>query len=291
MKVVYRMAISVVVFLALVAPAMAQSTAPAGPSRYLQIYREEVKPGKNAAHEKIETAWARASAKAKGYANYVAWVSLSGNNEAWFLSGFPSADAWEKSINSIDANAAVKAETDQLASQDTDVLTGARSLWVTYREDLSHRPGVDLPHIRYVTVTIVRIRPGHNSEFEDNRKMVKAAHEKTGLKDNHSVWQVLSGMPAGTFLIITPMKAMAEMDASTEMHGPGTAYADAVGDEGRKKMTANSSAATMSAETLIFAVNPKMSYPSKEYVAADPDFWAPKTKPAAKAAAPAKKTP
>jgi len=29
-------------------------------------------------------------------------------------------------------------------------------------------------------------------------------------------------------------------------------------------------------------VNPKMSYPPKEYVKEDPDFWAPKPKPAAK---------
>jgi hypothetical protein len=37
----------------------------------------------------------------------------------------------------------------------------------------------------------------------------------------------------------------------------------------------------------MFMINPKMSNPSKEYIAADPEFWAPKpvvAKPAAKAA-------
>ena len=44
---------------------------------------------------------------------------------------------------------------------------------------------------------------------------------------------------------------------------------------------------TLSSENMVFAVNPKMSYPSKETIAADPAFWNPK--PAMKAAAAAKK--
>jgi hypothetical protein len=37
----------------------------------------------------------------------------------------------------------------------------------------------------------------------------------------------------------------------------------------------------ISSESTMFAVNPKMSNPSKEFIAADPDFWAPKPKPTA----------
>jgi len=37
----------------------------------------------------------------------------------------------------------------------------------------------------------------------------------------------------------------------------------------------------MSIESTLFSVNPKMSSPSKEFLTADPDFWAPKPKPMA----------
>jgi hypothetical protein len=37
----------------------------------------------------------------------------------------------------------------------------------------------------------------------------------------------------------------------------------------------------ISSENTMFTINPKMSNPSKEFIAADPDFWAPTPKPAA----------
>jgi hypothetical protein len=45
----------------------------------------------------------------------------------------------------------------------------------------------------------------------------------------------------------------------------------------------------MSSEFTLFAINPKMSNPPKEFIAADPGFWAPK--PAAKPAAKPTSTP
>ena len=56
----------------------------------------------------------------------------------------------------------------------------------------------------------------------------------------------------------------------------GKAYEDAIGEDGQKKLRELASSRTIGAETLIFAVDPKMSFPSKETVAADPDFWASK---------------
>ncbi len=44
----------------------------------------------------------------------------------------------------------------------------------------------------------------------------------------------------------------------------------------------------LTTESNIYAFNPKISYVSKEVASADPDFWTPKVKPAAKPAAAAK---
>ena len=125
-------------------------------------------------------------------------------------------------------------------------------------------------------------------DFEDARKIIKAAHEKLSLKYNCSVFQVQSGMPAGTFLIMTPYKTFADIDAAVDLHGK--AYDDAIGDDGRKKLAELASSGTIGTETMLFAVNAKMSYPAKETIDADPAFWSPKTAaPATGEAAPTKK--
>jgi len=92
-------------------------------------------------------------------------------------------------------------------------------------------------------------------------------------------------MPRGTFFIFEPLKSMADVDAFPQTHGKP--YQDAVGDDGRKRLAELNSAATISAETNIFAFNPRMSNPTKEIAAADPGFWTPK--PVKKAALGAKK--
>jgi uncharacterized protein involved in type VI secretion and phage assembly len=96
-------------------------------------------------------------------------------------------------------------------------------------------------------------------------------------------------MPRPTYLMFQPLKSLAEVDAFPQTHGQ--AYRDAIGDAGRKKLAELFASGIVSAETNIFAFNPKMSYVANETAAADPDFWTPKPKPAAKAPAEGEKAP
>jgi hypothetical protein len=271
--------------LALVLPAIAQAQAPTPAPNIIQIYREELKPGHGPAHAKTEAGWPRAFAKANWPTHYIAITSMTGPNEAWFIAPFDSLSAWEKDINETAKNAALQAELDRLSEEDGQHLAGYRGIVARYRADLSHRPGVSIPTMRYFSITIVRIRPGHNPDFEGARKIIKEAHEKAGVKDNHSVYQVMSGMPNGTFFIITPMKSLAEVDAGPQVHGQ--AYQDAIGEAGRQKMRELAASGTISSDTNYYAITPGISYPSKEYIDADPAFWKPKAP--AKASPPAKK--
>jgi hypothetical protein len=58
--------------------------------------------------------------------------------------------------------------------------------------------------------------------------------------------------------------------------------ADAFGADSLARYNKLQADIVISAEITMFAVNPKMSNPPKEFIAADPDFWAPKPKPAAR---------
>ena len=278
--------LAVCLFLSGAALVSAQEQARTGPPKVLRIFREEVKPGKGSAHEKVEAAWAQAFRKAKYPAHYLAVTSVSGPSEAWFLEGHDSLASAEQADQFVDKNAALKAEVDQISQQESGIIAGGRSIVAVYREDLSYRPtGVNLGQMRYFYVTTARIRLGHENDFVEANKIVRAAHEKADVPEHWAVFQVTLGMPAGTYLILQPLKTLAEVDAFAQTHGK--AYQDATGEEGQKKLRELASAGYLSWETNVFAFNPKMSYVSKETASADPNFWTPK--PAAKAAPAAKK--
>jgi hypothetical protein len=253
------------------------------PPKVLVITREVLKPGKGAVHEKWEAGWPRAFAKAKWPTHYLAVASITGENRALYMTGYESLAAWEADANAIEKNAVLSAQLAALSDKDGDYLTELRTGAFTYLPELSYRPDAPLVGTRYFLIISLTVKPGHGDHFTEVRKTARQAHEKAGLDEHFAVYQAAAGAPAGLYLIFIPLKSLAEMDQSPEKHGK--AYQEALGEEGRKKADEFQSQGLESAELQIFAFSPKMSYPSKEWIAAEPDFWAPKpaaAKPAAK---------
>lgn len=267
--------------LALSAAAGLAAEEPPPPPKVLQIYREEVKPGKGPAHEKIEAGWPRAFAKADWPTHYLAIVSLTGPSEAWFAAGYESFEAWEKDQNAIDKHPTLKPEFDRLTEKDGELLSGGRGIVEVYREDLSRNPNVDLSKVRYFRISTFRVRPGHDGDFTDAVKIVKGAYDKLGSSVSWAIYQVSAGMPGPTYVVWIPMRSLSESDAAMKI---SKALQEAEGEDGQKALMKAASDGYINIETNIFAVNPGMSYPPKEFVAKDPAFWAPKP-----AAAPARK--
>ena len=245
------------------------------PARLLRIFREDIKPGKGAAHERAEMGYVRAFSKT-AYPSYVALDAMSGATQAWFLERYESYEALEKAVKLSQAEP-LKSALPLLDVQDGEVRSGERSMIATYQKDLSYTPGSPLgPKGRYYTITTMRIRPGHNPDFAEMRKLLNAAYEKAGAKQRRVVYSVSSGAPTGTYLILGAMESLKAMDATaTGMSMPDAFGADLV------RYNKLMSDIVISSENALFTINPKMSNPSKEFVSADPDFWAPKPKPAA----------
>lgn len=256
---------------------------PPPPPKVLQIIREDVKPGKAAAHEKIEAGWPRAFAKANWPTHYLAMTAMTGPSEAWFVVGFDSFAAWEKDTKATESDKALTAELDRLSEKDGEVISGARTLVGLFREDLSRRPNVDMSKVRYFRVATYRVRPGHELDLEANAKIVRDAYDKIQAPFAWGIYQVNAGMPGPTYMVWVPMRSLAESDAAM---AASRALMDAEGEEGQKTLRKAAADAYVYVETNLFAVNPKMSYPPKEWVDKDPAFWAPKPE---RAAPPAKK--
>ena len=135
---------------------------------------------------------------------------------------------------------------------------------------------------RYVNVLIFRVHQGRDQDFADLAKTAVAALGKSGSDQPVAVYQVISGAPSGMYLLFEPSASLKTLD---DAPARGEAMFNAMGDAGSKRFIKSSGETLASAEPLLFAINPKMSYPPKEVAAGDPDFWTPKpAKPAAKAA-------
>ena len=241
----------------------------------LSIYRESVKVGKGAAHEAHESAWARALAATKGADRFIALTSLTGPNEMWYVSAYPTWAAYEKATDNGNTDPALAAVAKQYRPGEAEFLSDARGMILRPRADLSFGGPADLPQMRYLSVTRISVRPGHAPEFEEARKIQKAAHEKAGLTDQYTVYQVTAGAPAPTFYQFVARKTLAEIDSGGTVHGP--AYTAALGGElGQAKLAALTASAVISQQTDHFEFTPAQSVAPDAWVTANPAVWKPK---------------
>lgn len=257
--------------------AMAQ--APVGTERpkILQIFVEETKPGRGPAHEKIEMSWVAALRKGGDKSIYLGMVSGS---TAWFLFPRASFAAIEQADKEAEANKALTAEVERILALDGELLSGTSGMWAVHRPELSYRADWDVAKMRYYRVSVTRLNPGYGRDFEQIRKTLNEAHDKLKLDEHWSVYEVVAGAPAGTYIIFYPMVSLAEWDKGEQLHGK--AYQEALGDANRDQQRDFQRAGVKGSETRLFYISPKISYLPKELTDRDPDFWTPKPAPAPK---------
>jgi hypothetical protein len=257
----------------LVAPALLAQSGPQPPPPLMMFYREEVKPGHAAAHAITESAWSRVLAKGKSTDHYLGMTSLTGPSEAWFIMGYGSYADWEAKQNEADKNPALKQEIDAISLKDGEHLGGTRSFLGSLRKDLSYGPPVEIGKMRYFRIRTFRVKQGMTRAFEEGVKAALAAYEKSHFPASFAFYEVEAGTWTPTFVVLRPMKSLADMDA---MDTANNAFMDALGEDGRKAMQKAFMETVNGVENQLFAFNPKLSYPAPSVVASDPAFWTPK---------------
>ena len=244
------------------------------PPKVLTIIREYVKPGKSGAlHEQAEAKFVQAFARAKWSQHYVALTSVSGPSRALFLTGYDSLEAMEKDQAAEAANATLAAEVDRAGVVDGELLSSTDTATFLYREELSYHAPIDIAHMRAIVITVVHGRLGHSSEIQEISRLFNEARNKINSDAHIACYQLYAGGPITTYLFFSPLKSLAEADRAL---ANSKAFDQALGEEGQKKLTTLSDAAVESVERQLFVFSPKMSYPSEEWVKADPAFWKPK---------------
>jgi hypothetical protein len=257
-----------------VAPAQDQSTTGASAPKYLQVNVEYTKPGKGGmAHDKTESAFVQAMAKAKFPIYYTAFNAITGRPRAIYLSRFDSFEELEKA-NKAMASPATVAEFERLNVADGELLEETKSLIFESVPELSFHSKKPGPESRYLQAQILLVRPGHNKDFEDLAKMVIAADEKAGMSTHWGAYRLRFGDQSGTYVLLTSGNSMAELDQRFSEQPKFTA---ALSDAEKKKMDELRAAAIESAHSELYSVNPAQSYVAEDWIKADPEFWKPKS--------------
>jgi hypothetical protein len=253
--------------------ARAQETAAKAtpPPKVLVIDIEWLKPGKGgSAHQKSENAFIQAAEKAKSNQHYVALQALSGPPRSLFLFSYGSFAALEKERQEETANTSLSADIDQAYAADGELLSSmARNIFIL-RDDLMPESGVAIATMRYMQITRVTVRPGHQGEWEEYLKMLRSNLDKAEPGRHIALYQSAYGWEnGGIWLLITPMKSLSEVDAAD---ASAAKFREAMGDN-MKHYRELAAAAVESSQRNLYAFDPAMSYVSDEMMSADPTFW------------------
>ncbi len=262
-------------------------TADSGLPPVLVLGREEVKPGKMTAHEKVSTAYAALFAKANPEESWLGLTPLSGEDSAvLFLEGFPSFAVAETTHVKLEAalaqSVALKAEMDRLEGQSGEMKSGSRTAWFVYRPAISFHPPKmgEVAKSRLVSVTTYRVKPGRIPDWNDYVKVLNAAREKASASWISSAgYQSQVGMAAGTFVSFQFHRTMGELDENiAKADERQKAIEAALGGDQVVKMRRDliSEILVENPTTNLYAISRGESHPSATFAAADPDFWTPK---------------
>jgi hypothetical protein len=246
---------------------------PTSQPKYLDIIREEVKIGRNADHAKIEAGWPAAFERAKSPDYYLAMVSMTGLNEAWYIIPHESNTALDATMKRQAADKQLTAEVERLSKADGEVLTGFRILKAVARPDLSYGAYPDLAKQRFWEISWFRVRPGHEQQWESAAKTYIAATKRVAPDASFRAYEVIAGMPGPVYLIFSSVPSYSEFD---KMADNGQKIWGAMTADEMAVMQKFSTEGMINFEANRFQLSPTMSYVSKAVRQSDPSFWMPK---------------
>jgi len=251
---------------------------------YLDVDIARVKPEKRAAFDDVIKKMVDANRRHNGDIWLALEVEYGEQNTVAFSSSRESYGDVEKSSAAFDGalhKAYGEAGARALFQQFNDTLESSRGEIRQRRWDLSYNAPADraaymqiLGKTRWIRSVIVRVRPGHATEFEEMMKEINAASQKSNAPGMRWISQVAAGGNPGTYYITRLMASLAELDQATSMQ-------EMLGEEGYRRFQKLNAEAVAGVEYVLYRVVPEFSNLPPEVTAVAPEFWNPKPKTAA----------
>lgn len=245
---------------------------PTSQPNLITITREDVKVGHNAAHAAHEAGWPAAYAKAKSPDYYLAMISETGPNEAWYVAPYASHAALGESMKLENSNAALSAELARLSRVDAEHISGRRVVHAAARTDLSFGTFPDMGLARFWEITTFRVRPGSEQAFADAAKAYAAAAKRAAPNMSWRTYEVMAGLPGPTYLVFSSVQSFAEFDRGMQQ---GMELMKSATPEEMATLQKFAATGMINAETQRFRLDPMQSYVDAATKAKDAAFWSP----------------
>ncbi len=252
--------------LVLLCAACAAAQSPSDPPQLLRIVRNITRSG-------ADPVAVQPYIDAKAAVTVFGMTAISGASETWLIEAhdsFASIEALDHVLGTVTSagaafNATVFAPAD-------DVFAPSRTLIALYHPGWSYRPEEAIKlmsRAHYYSIAIYRSPTASDNDFADFVRSRRVGLESLNLDRPDLAYEVVSGAPLGTYILIAPLLSLKVLD-------DGLTARIASGDiHPRKEKTAAEVA--FGREHLLFRVEPKMSYVTEAIAEADPEFWNPKS--------------
>jgi len=245
---------------------------------YLDVYTVKVKAEKSVEFNSLSKKWVEAN-RANGGDRWVTLESVYGEADQYVFISTRSSYADIDKANESTMAAAAKAfgpDMGKLMQDFESTLVSSRADLRRRRWDLSRKAPADavgmaklIGQTRVVRTTAVRVKPGHQADFEAMLKDMKAAGEKNPNTQPVLVSQAVEGYRGVVYYISTLRTSLAGFDNNPSMK-------DILGDDGYKKWLQVNADAVDDVNSSLYRVNAELSNPADDIAAAAPDFWHPK---------------
>jgi quinol monooxygenase YgiN len=257
----------------------ASAVASAQLSDYLDVYIVHAKPDKRADFDAVTRKVADANRKPKGD-RWIAMENTYGEGNVFqFVSERKDYAAVDQSMK--DFMAALNEAFGPAGSKKLDA--DYNNTVVTVRSELRRRRwdlSVNAPKDRDAYVKIVgsarwlrtlelHVRQGHEAEFEEQVKQIKAAYESGASSWPIFASQVVAGAPGNVYYFSTLQPSLASFDSA-----PNTRKL--MGDEAFAAWEKSTGETVTWSETRILRFVPELSSPPDEIAQTAADFWNPK---------------
>lgn len=235
----------------------AAAQGPSDPPPLLQIVRIP-------AGSRVERSYRSAQAAVE----VIGIASITGLPETWLIEAHPNFASIEDLDLALHAHAPAGPANQFGEAQPGDELLGApRTLVATYLPGYSYRPGEaarSLPKARYFRVSIYRVRPGTTDFMNSLQSQRRHDYDEVNLDRPELAYRVISGAPAGTYLVLAPLTSLRQIDEGL-LRLP--AYLEPAADQQSEN--------ALGREHLLFRVDPQISYVSPGFAGGDAEYWKP----------------
>jgi hypothetical protein len=240
------------------------TASPGAPPKVVLLVHQQFQTGKVGEREQLEVETCK---KFEEFGIPIPWIemeSVTGSPGALFFDPATSLEEMDRAGQLLSQMYSAHPELGQLQNEIEARIASSKILIARRRDDLGKSgDGIDLSKARYWRISVVNVHPGHESDFAEADKLRASGSSQA----SWVVYEVDSGTTLPTFLVIEPLRSLADAEKKPETKRPP--------EKGHRDFDQIAREAFLSVESNLWAIHPEMSHVSRGFASGDPDFWTP----------------